>query len=63
MIKDQRPFYQGVSWGGIVLIILGLIFLLQTLGFVSRDIWNEIFKFWPVILILVGLNIVLNSRK
>jgi len=46
---------------GLILIGIGLLFLLNSLGFASFQIWYFLFKFWPVILILVGLNIILKK--
>ena len=45
---------------GAVLIIAGSLFLLNALGLVSWDIWNHIWAFWPVLLILFGLHIILD---
>lgn len=45
--------------GGIFLIVLGVIFLLNNYGFSYIDIG----KLWPVILIIVGLGVVLNNKK
>ncbi|HRD01260.1 MAG TPA: DUF5668 domain-containing protein [Candidatus Saccharicenans sp.] len=47
MSKKQRD---NLIWG-IVLIILGLLFLLDNLGF---DAWRFLFKLWPLILIIWG---------
>ena len=43
---------------GAVLIVGGGLFLLNALGFVPWDIWNHIWAFWPVLLILFGLHII-----
>lgn len=45
--------------GSIVLILVGLIFLLINLDIVS---WSMIFRFWPVLLIAVGVSILLRSK-
>ncbi|HKL13444.1 MAG TPA: LiaF domain-containing protein [Halanaerobiales bacterium] len=46
---------------GLILIGIGLLFLLNTLGIATFQVWYFLFKFWPVILILVGLNIILKK--
>lgn len=38
---------------GIALTVIGLVFLLQNMGYISADSWGII---WPVILIAVGLS-------
>lgn len=48
-------------WLGILLIALGAIFLLDSLGVVTfRSLMRH---FWPVLLILVGIGILLKDRK
>ncbi len=46
--------------GGIVLIVLGVIFLLQNLGILRID---DIWEFWPVILIIAGISMLLPRRS
>lgn len=48
-------------WLGILLIALGAIFLLDSLGVVTfRSLMRHL---WPVLLILVGIGILLKDRK
>ncbi len=47
------------SGSGGVLIIIGAVFLSATLGIVN---WGRIWRFWPVLLILAGLQIIYQSR-
>jgi hypothetical protein len=46
----------------ILLVILGIVLLLNTTGVVGWGIWLSLFRFWPLILIAVGLNIILGRR-
>ena len=46
----------------IALLVLGFVLLLNTTGVVSWGIWLHLFRFWPLILIAVGLNIILSPR-
>jgi len=39
--------------GGSIVLVLGIAFLLSNYGLLSADVW----KLWPVFLILVGLGI------
>src|SRR6056297_2489148 len=48
---------------GTVLICLGLLFLLNTFNLISWQTWNLIIHFWPVILIIIGLNILFKRSK
>jgi len=47
---SQRKYGSNFVWG-IVLVILGLIFLLENFGF---DIFEHVWKLWPVVLIIWG---------
>lgn len=47
-------------WVGVVLIVVGFIFLLQSLGFVTGDVWNFV---WPAIIVMLGVFIIINKRK
>lgn len=42
----------------VFLIFIGTVFLLNTTGFVSWGIWVYLFRFWPVFLILGGIQII-----
>lgn len=42
---------------GLLLIVLGTLLLLSNLGIISQDIWI----YWPVIFILVGLKLILHA--
>jgi hypothetical protein len=44
-------------FGGLFLVFLGTVFLLTNLGLVPSSVWNELWKFWPVLIILLGLRL------
>jgi phage shock protein C len=46
-------------WAGIILIVLGAYFLLTNLGVLSNLRWD---LFWPAVLILLGLLLLLRRR-
>ncbi len=46
---------------GIFLIGLGSIFLLNEFGYLSWYIWEDIVDFWPVLIILIGLNMIFRN--
>lgn len=45
-------------WGGL-LVFIGLIFLGIYSGLVSPYIWSYIGQFWPILLILVGIQVII----
>ena len=44
---------------GLVLVILGILFILEEMGIIEGNFWGY---FWPIILIIVGLNL-MNKDK
>ncbi|MFW6265018.1 MAG: LiaI-LiaF-like domain-containing protein [Bacillota bacterium] len=48
---------------GIILIGFGILFLLNTLGIIKQFNWRLLYDFWPVIIILIGLNILLKNTR
>lgn len=43
------------DFSGLFLILLGVVFLMATLG---RICWEDVWRYWPAVLILLGLSIV-----
>jgi hypothetical protein len=56
----MRP-RRGVFWP-LLLITLGLLFLLQNVGLISGISWLAIASLWPLLLVLIGLDIAFASR-
>ncbi len=57
---DRRR--RGSFLAGFLLIALGALLLLTTTGAVSFGIWLEIVDYWPVLLLLTGMEIILARR-
>jgi hypothetical protein len=57
---NARP-RRGVFWP-LLLIALGLIFLLQNFGFISGVSWLAVASLWPLLLVLIGLDIAFARR-
>lgn len=47
-----KKHHGNLVWG-IILVVLGLIFLLENFGY---EIWDYIGKLWPIILIIWGIS-------
>ncbi len=43
--------------GPLILVTIGFILLFNNLGIIPWDIWKTLWRFWPVILILIGIEI------
>lgn len=57
---NMRP-RRGVFWP-LVFIALGLVFLLQNLGFIAGISWLAVASLWPLLLVLIGLDIAFAQR-
>jgi hypothetical protein len=57
--RHRRP---GIT-GPIILISLGVLFLLNNLGFIELNLWDVIMRFWPLLLIAIGLDILIGRRS
>jgi len=55
--KRSRGHYAPI-WG-IFLLFLGIVFLLQTLNVLPWALWGTLWRFWPVLLIAIGLGFLL----
>ncbi len=60
-IRGQRA--RGAPVGGILLLFLGVLLLLQNLGILPPGLWQSLIRFWPVIIVIIGLNIVFHSMS
>ena len=47
----------------LVLIALGAMFLLANLGYLSALTWNRVAQLWPVIFVLLGVDLLLRPRS
>lgn len=54
---------RGSIVGPVILIGIGVVLLLNNLGMLPWGIWGAIGRAWPVILILVGLDILIGRRS
>jgi len=59
-MSEQKPqIAHSIPVFGIFLLFLGVIFLLQTLHVLPWSLWGTLWRFWPVLLIIAGLSILL----
>ena len=57
----QRRRRGGVV-GPLVLIFIGGVFLLQNTGYLPPNAWQNLWRLWPVILVLAGIELLLANR-
>ena len=46
----------------IILISAGILFLLNNFGIVDWSVWRALVRFWPLILVAIGLDIIMGRR-
>ncbi|MBT9149192.1 MAG: LiaI-LiaF-like domain-containing protein [Dehalococcoidia bacterium] len=59
--KPSRKHY--VSIWGIILVFVGAVLLLQNFDVLPWGLWGTLWRFWPVLLIIIGLNMVVGRHK
>ncbi len=59
-MEDKK--YKDIT-GAIFMVSLGILFLLNTTNAVPWSIWLHILRFWPIILILAGIKIILPDNR
>ena len=57
----DKEFEKGAPVGGIILLFAGILLLLQTSGYLSWKIWDVLWRFWPVLIIISGINLLLRN--
>jgi hypothetical protein len=55
-----RRYDGGIMWG-LVFVFAGIMLLLNTTQTVPWSVWNYIWPFWPLFLILIGVRIILGK--
>ena len=59
-MSEQKPqTVHNIPVWGVFLLFLGIVFLLQTLNILPWGLWGTLWRFWPVLIIAVGLGILL----
>lgn len=58
----EGEFRRGGLVGPIILIGLGVVFLLENLGFISVSIWEVVLRTWPILLIAWGVDLLIIRR-
>lgn len=59
MSEEKQVRRNDIPTGGIFLVFLGVVLLLQSLDVLPWSLWNTLWRFWPVLLIISGLSILL----
>ncbi|MFZ5822850.1 MAG: LiaF transmembrane domain-containing protein [Bacillota bacterium] len=57
-----RPERRRSFTGPVILIVIGLVILLNNLGLLGWTIWEILWRFWPVWLIAIGIDMMFGRR-
>ena len=57
--KENSPKLSSRSWVGVVLLVLGIIFLLENFGLMPHFRWD---RWWPIFLIIIGLAVIVKKQ-
>ena len=60
--KKPQQSHGALIWG-IILLFLGIVFLLQVLDVLPWALWVTLWRFWPLLIIIIGLNILLRRQN
>ena len=52
-----------LSVSGAVLIALGILLVLQSAEVIPWELWEELWRFWPLVFIAAGVNILVGRRS
>jgi len=60
--REPRISLAPFVWGGLFLFC-GIVLLLQVSGVLPWGLWGTLWKFWPVLIIIVGLSFLIPRRQ
>jgi hypothetical protein len=63
-MHDERPTRRvgrGSISGGLILIVLGFLWLLNNLGYLPGDLVRSLWRLWPLVLLLLGADVALRG--
>jgi len=61
-VDTAKHDHEGSVVWGILLILAGSIFLTNTLQILPWEIWVHVLEYWPLLLILAGVQIILGNN-
>lgn len=60
--KDWDKQDAGSSVWGVFFLLAGLVLLGNALQIIPWEFWNHVWQFWPVLIILLGVHIILGNN-
>ncbi|MGE5509397.1 MAG: LiaF transmembrane domain-containing protein [Chitinophagales bacterium] len=60
--REQRRAARG-PLGGVLLVLAGVVLLLANLGYLTDEFWEMVFRFWPLLLVVIGLDFLTRGSR
>jgi hypothetical protein len=62
-MNEKHPYHGLSVFGPFLFIGLGIVLLLQQLGMIQWSVWDVALRFWPLLVIAVGVDILVARRS
>lgn len=64
-LNSHHPHHHEHNGGffGVILIVLGFLFLLKNFGLLSEDVLSNLWRYWPILLIALGIQTLLGRSR
>jgi hypothetical protein len=49
--------------GGFIILLIGVLLLANTTGFLSWQVWSVLWKFWPLFIVFAGIEMLQLSQR
>ena len=63
MAEPEQRGHTGVVVWGSFLLVLGTVFILQTTGVLPWTLWGTLWRFWPAVLIVAGIALLMRRTN
>lgn len=61
--KENNRHHDGGYFFGVILILIGVFLIFNSLGYISWNVWNYVWPFWPLLLVIWGIQIILGRNQ
>ena len=61
--QDSYEYWESRIFSALTLIVIGVILFLNTTGQLSWSIWLNLFRYWPLFLVMAGISIILSFNR